>query len=117
VKAAPLEDASPSLAFSADGRAILVGGHDGRVLSFEATTLKRGPKTPAMYDAVEAIALLGPVHFAAASTRGEGNVYETATMRLVYRAIGPGGIAATSDGSHLFLAIGNKVVCHETRNW
>lgn len=121
-KAAPLMESATRVSFSPDGTTLLVGSYDARVSAYDAASLEPRAKTPALYEAVEDLAWLGPAHFAAASSRGEVNLYELSSMRLVGPIAPPeldyaqlGGICATADGSHLFLAVGQKISCYDTR--
>ncbi len=108
-------------AFSPDGNWLLVAGMDNRTNLYEVNTGQHRGATPEMEDYCDQVVWLGPGRFAAASQSSEVWIVDSSTMQQSLRLLGPdpnygqlGGMAATPDGSRLFLSVDNRLGAFDT---
>jgi len=110
------------LAFSGDGRWLVVGAADHRVYLFDATNGQHVGTTRSLSDACEEVAWLGTSsRFIVATHTGESVIFESGTMTPVRPLLPPdpdyatlGGIALTRDGARVFATVGSRMGVFDT---
>lgn len=103
--------------FSQDGAWLITGGMDQRASLWEVATGQPRGATQEFEDYCDELVWLGAgTRFAAASQRGEVWIVDASTMQQTCRVLGPdpdygqlGGMAATADGSRLFVSVGERL--------
>lgn len=112
----PAPDSILCARFSPDGNWLLVAGCDNKTNLYEVRSGQHRGATPPMEDYCDEIVWLGGTSFAAASQSGEVWIVDGGSMQPTKRLLGPdpeynqlGGIAATTDGSRLFVSTGTRI--------